>query len=184
MKFIIGDLRDFKVCQTAIDNTIDEVYQLAADMGGAEYVFTGINDANIMHNSCQINLNVAEICVKSNVKKIFYSSSACIYPAHNQEDPNNPICSENTAYPADPDSEYGWEKIFSERLYLAYKRNYGLNVKIARFHNIFGPMGTWQGEKKKLRQPFVVKLLLHKMEKSRFSGIANKPGHFYMWMNV
>jgi GDP-D-mannose 3',5'-epimerase len=147
--FVIGDLRDMKVCEQVIDNTIDEVYQLAADMGGAQYIFTGENDANIMHNSSQINLNVAEVSTRSKIRKLCYSSSACIYPAHNQEDPDNPICTENTAYPAAPDSEYGWEKIFSERLYLAYQRNYGLNVKIARFHNIFGPSGTWCGGKEK-----------------------------------
>lgn len=127
----------------------DEVYQLAADMGGAGYIFSGNNDANVMHNSALINLNVAHCAVKYKVGKLFYSSSACMYPAYNQEDPNNPKCNEESAYPAAPDSEYGWEKLFSERLYLAFNRNYNLNVKIARFHNIFGPNGTWRGGKEK-----------------------------------
>ena len=129
--------------------SFDEVYQLAADMGGAGYIFTGENDANVMHNSALINLNVVHECVKKGVKKVFYSSSACMYPEHNQLDPNNPNCEESSAYPANPDSEYGWEKLFSERLYLAYNRNYGLNVRIARFHNIFGPYGSWNNGKEK-----------------------------------
>lgn len=148
-EFILGDLTDPKVVELVIDNDVDEVYQLAADMGGALYIFTGENDANVMHNSATINLNVAHECVKKKVKKIFYSSSACMYPEHNQLDPENPNCEESSAYPANPDSEYGWEKLFSERLYLAYHRNYGLNVRIARFHNIFGPQGTWIGGKEK-----------------------------------
>jgi len=127
----------------------DEVYQLAADMGGAGYIFTGNHDADVMHNSASINLNVAYEAVKTNVGKVFYSSSACMYPEHNQLDPDNPNCEESSAYPANPDSEYGWEKLFSERLYLAFARNYGLNVRIARFHNIFGPQGTWVGGKEK-----------------------------------
>ena len=127
----------------------DEVYQLAADMGGAGYIFTGENDANVMHNSATINLNVADQAVKQKVKRVFYSSSACMYPEHNQLDPNNPNCEESSAYPANPDSEYGWEKLFSERLFLAFSRNYGLTVRIARFHNIFGPCGTWKGGKEK-----------------------------------
>jgi nucleoside-diphosphate-sugar epimerase len=127
----------------------DEVYQLAADMGGAGYIFTGNNDANVMHNSAMINLNVAEWAVKYKVKRVFYSSSACMYPEHNQLDPNNPNCEESSAYPANPDSEYGWEKLFSERLFLAFARNYELSVRIARFHNIFGPQGTWKGGKEK-----------------------------------
>jgi len=126
----------------------DEVYQLAADMGGAGYIFSGENDANVMTNSALINLNACKELVNSN-SKIFYSSSACMYPAYNQEDPNNPNCKESSAYPAAPDSEYGWEKLFSERLYMAYARNHGLDVRIARFHNIFGPMGTWKGGKEK-----------------------------------
>ena len=131
------------------DLVFDEVYQLAADMGGAGYIFTGNNDANVMHNSAMINLNVAEWAVKYKVKRVFYSSSACMYPEHNQLDPNNPNCEESSAYPANPDSEYGWEKLFSERLFLAFNRNYNLDVRIARFHNIFGPQGTWKGGKEK-----------------------------------
>jgi GDP-D-mannose 3',5'-epimerase len=129
--------------------SFDEVYQLAADMGGAGYIFTGEHDADVMHNSAMINLNVAKECVENGIKKVFYSSSACMYPEHNQLDPNNPNCEESSAYPANPDSEYGWEKLFSERLFLSFHRNYGLNVRIARFHNIFGPMGTWKGGKEK-----------------------------------
>ena len=147
-EFIIGDLRDPVFTGTIIDDTINEVYQLAADMGGALYVFSGENDANIMHSSALINLNICHACVGKNLK-VFYSSSACMYPEHNQLDPDNPMCSEDSAYPANPDSEYGWEKLFSERLYLAYKRNYGMDVKIARFHNIFGPYGTWNGGREK-----------------------------------
>jgi len=127
----------------------DEVYQLAADMGGAGYIFTGENDANVMHNSATINLNVANEAIKQKVKCVFYSSSACMYPEHNQLDPENPNCEESSAYPANPDSEYGWEKLFSERMFLAFARNYGLQVRIARFHNIFGPQGTWKGGKEK-----------------------------------
>jgi GDP-D-mannose 3',5'-epimerase len=147
-EFIIGDLRDNAVVRSVIDGMHD-VYQLAADMGGAGYIFTGEHDACVMHNSATINLNVAEAGRKAGVKRFFYSSSACIYPEYNQKDPDNPICSEDSAYPAAPDSEYGWEKLFSERLYLAYSRNYGLEVHIARFHNIFGPEGTWQGGREK-----------------------------------
>jgi nucleoside-diphosphate-sugar epimerase len=127
----------------------DEVYQLAADMGGAGYIFSGDNDANVMHNSAMINLNVAYECSRQEVKKVFYSSSACMYPEHNQLDPNNPNCEESSAYPANPDSEYGWEKLFSERMFLAFSRNYNLNVRIARFHNIFGPYGVYIGGKEK-----------------------------------
>ncbi|HEW63742.1 NAD-dependent epimerase/dehydratase family protein, partial [Fervidicoccus fontis] len=136
-------------CKHVVDQKFDEVYQFAADMGGAGYVFTGENDANIMHNSALINLNMLEACYRRNVKRIFYSSSACIYPKYNQEDPNNPICSEDSAYPAFPDSEYGWEKLFSERLYLAFHRNYGMEVRIARYHNIFGPEGSWNDGREK-----------------------------------
>jgi GDP-D-mannose 3',5'-epimerase len=127
----------------------DEVYQLAADMGGAGYIFTGEHDADVMYNSAMINLNVAKEAVINKAKKVFYSSSACMYPEHNQLDPNNPNCEESSAYPANPDSEYGWEKLFSERLFLAFNRNYGLDVRIARFHNIFGPFGTYKGGKEK-----------------------------------
>ncbi len=148
-EFIVGDLTDPKVVSEVINESFDEVYQLAADMGGAGYIFTGENDANVMHNSALINLNVVHECVKNKIKKVFYSSSACIYPEHNQLDPNDPNCEESSAYPANPDSEYGWEKLFSERLYFAYNRNYGLDVRVARFHNIFGPQGTWKGGKEK-----------------------------------
>jgi nucleoside-diphosphate-sugar epimerase len=147
--FVIGDLRDPQVVSKVIDQSFDEVYQLAADMGGALYIFTGEHDADVMHNSALINLNVAHEAAKKSVKRIFYSSSACMYPEHNQLDPNNPNCEESSAYPANPDSEYGWEKLFSERLFLAFNRNYGLDVRIARFHNIFGPYGTWNGGKEK-----------------------------------
>ncbi|HWI80671.1 NAD-dependent epimerase/dehydratase family protein, partial [Ramlibacter sp.] len=147
--FVIGDLRDQLLCQLVVDRRFDEVYQLAADMGGAGYIFTGEHDADVMHNSAAINLNVLELCRRRNVRGLFYSSSACMYPAYNQEDPDNPNCSEDSAYPAAPDSEYGWEKLFSERLYLAYNRNHGMRNRIARFHNIFGPEGTWDGGKEK-----------------------------------
>ena len=148
--FMVGDLREKIICKRAMDDvTFDEVYQLAADMGGAGYVFTGEHDANIMQHSATINLNMVERCLITGVKKIFYSSSACIYPKYNQEDPNNPKCSEDSTYPAQPDSEYGWEKLFSERLYLAYYRKYGMQVHIARLHNIFGPEGAWNDGREK-----------------------------------
>ena len=159
-EFIVGDLRDQLLVSRVMlapkqislsdkENAFDEVYQLAADMGGAGYIFTGEHDADVMHNSALINLNVVKESTLKNIKKIFYSSSACMYPEHNQLDPNNPNCEESSAYPANPDSEYGWEKLFSERLYLSFMRNYGLEVRIARFHNIFGPQGTWKGGKEK-----------------------------------
>lgn len=141
--FMIGDLRDPHVCRQAIDQKFDEIYQFAADMGGAGFVFVGTHDADIMHNSATINLNVLDACRKRNNKRIFYSSSACMYPEFNQKDPDNPNCAEDSAYPAQPDSEYGWEKLFSERLYLAFARNYGMEVRVARFHNIFGIEGSW-----------------------------------------
>ena len=147
--FVIGDLRDQAICRLIADRKFDEVYQLAADMGGAGYIFTGEHDADVMHNSATINLNMLNACYKRNIRKIFYSSSACIYPEYNQMDPDNPKCSEDSAYPAQPDSEYGWEKLFSERLYLSYRRNYGIEVHIARFHNIFGPEGAWNNGKEK-----------------------------------
>ncbi|MBJ6989214.1 NAD-dependent epimerase/dehydratase family protein [Devosia sp. MC521] len=146
---VIGDLRDAEFCSSIIDRKFDEVYQLAADMGGAGYIFTGEHDADIMHNSATINLNIADKAHKRNIKKVFYSSSACMYPAYNQEDPDNPNCAESSAYPAAPDSEYGWEKLFSERLFLAYNRNHGMSNRVARYHNIFGPEGTWRGGKEK-----------------------------------
>lgn len=148
-EFIIGDLRDIHFVRSVIIEQTDELYQLAGDVGGAGYIFTGEHDADVMHNSSQINLNVAKVATEKGVKSLFFSSSACIYPAENQIDPNSPNCEEKSAYPANPDSEYGWEKLMSERLYLSYKRNYGLNVKIARFHNIFGPESTWRGGKEK-----------------------------------
>lgn len=141
--FQIGDLRDQQVCRRVLDQPFTEVYQLAADMGGAGYVFTGENDADLMHNSALINLNIVELAKRHNIGKVFYSSSACIYPEYNQLDPDNPKCCEDSVYPAAPDSEYGWEKLFSERLYLAFHRNHGLDVRVARFHNIFGPQGAW-----------------------------------------
>jgi GDP-D-mannose 3', 5'-epimerase len=147
-EFLLGDLREPGFVEESV-NEIDEVYQLAADMGGAGYLFTGEHDAAVMHNSATINLNTLEFAAKAGVKRFFYSSSACIYPAYNQMDPNNPKCSEESAYPAAPDSEYGWEKLFSERLYLSYMRNRDVTVRIARFHNIFGPQGTWRGGKEK-----------------------------------
>jgi GDP-D-mannose 3',5'-epimerase len=159
-EYICGDLRDPNLVSVVMfapnqeknndkNYAFDEVYQLAADMGGAGYIFTGENDANVMHNSALINLNVAYEATRKGVKRVFYSSSACMYPEHNQLDPENPNCEESSAYPANPDSEYGWEKLFSERLFLAFQRNYGLDVRVARFHNIFGPMGTWTGGKEK-----------------------------------
>jgi nucleoside-diphosphate-sugar epimerase len=147
--FAIGDLRDPDFCASIVDRRFDETYQLAADMGGAGYIFTGENDANVMHNSATINLNMLEACRRRRAPRIFYSSSACIYPARNQEDPDNPNCAEDSAYPAAPDSEYGWEKLFSERLYFAYQRNHGIEARVARYHNIFGPEGTWTGGKEK-----------------------------------
>ena len=148
-EFMLGDLRDPAVVRGAVED-IDEVYQLAADMGGAGYLFTGDNDAAVMHNSATINLNTLELGVQAGVKRFFYSSSACIYPERNQRDPENPKCSEESAYPAAPDSEYGWEKLFSERLYFAYQRNRGIQVRVARFHNVFGPQGTWFGGREKV----------------------------------
>ena len=148
-EFFKCDLTDPVNVKSVISENCDELYQLAADMGGAGYIFTGNNDANVMHNSALINLNVAKESIEKKVKKVFYSSSACIYPEHNQLNPNNPNCEESSAYPANPDSEYGWEKLFSERLYFSFNRNYNLNIRVARFHNIFGPQGTWNGGKEK-----------------------------------
>ena len=166
--FVIGDLRDPQVCKYITDVKFDEVYQLAADMGGAGFVFTGDNDADIMHNSALINLNMVEACYKRNIKRVFYSSSACMYPEYNQQDPDNPRCSEDSAYPAMPDSEYGWEKLFSERLYLAFQRNYGMQVRIARYHNIFGPEGTWQGGREKAPAALCRKVALAKLKGENF----------------
>jgi GDP-D-mannose 3', 5'-epimerase len=146
--FVTGDLREAAFTRKVIDG-VDEVYQLAADMGGAGYIFTGEHDAAVMHNSAAINLNILHEGIQAGVRKYFYSSSACIYPEYNQKDAQHPVCSEASAYPAAPDSEYGWEKLFSERLYLAFARNHGIEVRIARFHNIFGPYGTWRGGREK-----------------------------------
>lgn len=168
--FVIGDLRLQSVVSAIIDRRFDEVYQLAADMGGAGYIFTGAHDADIMHNSATINLNVVDACYKRNIKRIFYSSSACMYPAYNQEDPDNPNCAEDSAYPANPDSEYGWEKLFSERLYLAYNRIHGMECRIARYHNIFGPEGTWTGGKEKAPAAL-----------SRKVAEADDPGRIEVW---
>lgn len=148
-EFVKGDLRDPSLVSKVVTEDLDEIYQLAADMGGAGFIFTGENDADIMHNSAMCNLNVLDEAYKKGISKIFYSSSACMYPEYNQLDPENPKCSEDSAYPAAPDSEYGWEKLFSERLYLTYQRNHGITVKVARFHNIFGPQGTWDGGREK-----------------------------------
>jgi GDP-D-mannose 3', 5'-epimerase len=156
--FAIADLRLRPSWEAILDEGMDEVYQFAADMGGAGYIFTGEHDAQVMHNSAMINLHAADFAARRKVKKIFYSSSACMYPAYNQEDPNNPKCAEETAYPAAPDSEYGWEKLFSERMYFAFARNLGLNVRVARFHNIFGPEGTWRGGKEKAPAALIRKI--------------------------
>jgi nucleoside-diphosphate-sugar epimerase len=148
-EFYIKDLRKQEDVALVITNGVDEIYQLAADMGGAGYIFTGNNDADIMHNSASINLNILHEMIIKGVKKIFYSSSACVYPEHNQTDPDNPVCTEDSAYPANPDSEYGWEKLFSERLYLSFARNYGIDVRIARLHNVYGPLGSYNNGKEK-----------------------------------
>ena len=148
--FIVGDLRNPEVCAQALDRQFDEIYQLAADMGGAGYIFTGESDADILHNSALINLNVLDACRRVGCGRIFYSSSACVYPQNNQLDPDHPLCAEHTTYPADPDSEYGWEKLFSERLYLSFARNHGLIARIARYHNVFGPNGAWGNGREKV----------------------------------
>ena len=147
-EFLVGDLCDPDFARQSVEG-IEDVYQLAADMGGAGYIFTGDHDAAVMRNSATINLNMLEFGRLAGVRRFFYSSSACIYPEYNQMDPDNPKCSEESAYPAAPDSEYGWEKLFSERLYLSFMRNYGVQVRIARFHNIFGVEGSWTGGKEK-----------------------------------
>ena len=147
--FVLGDLREVATVREVMDRDFDEVYQFAADMGGAGYIFTGAHDAEIMHNSAQINLNVLEAARQRDIKRLFYASSACVYPEENQLDPDNPLCAEDSAYPANPDSEYGWEKLFSERLYLSFNRQFGLQSRIARYHNVFGPLGTWCGGKEK-----------------------------------
>ncbi len=157
-RFVVGDLRDPHLCRAVIDRPFDEVYQFAADMGGAGFVFSGEHDADIMHNSALINLNVIEAAHVAGVRKVFYSSSACMYPEHAQTDTANPGLSEDMAYPASPDSDYGWEKLFSERLYLAFARNYGMDVRIARFHNVFGPYGSWGDGREKAPAAFCRKV--------------------------
>ena len=160
-EFIIADLRNYESAAHVIDETIDEVYQLAADMGGSTYINTGEHDSDVMHNSCMINLNVLKICSTKNVEKIFYSSSACVYPEYNQLDPDNPKCNEDSTLPADPDSEYGWEKLFSERLYFAFNKDFPkLDVRVARFHNIYGPYGTYDGGKEKAPAAFCRKVVI------------------------
>ncbi len=168
--FVVADLRDQYTVRNVVDRRFDEVYQLAADMGGAGFIFTGENDADIMHNSATINLNVLDAAYKRNIKRIFYSSSACMYPAYNQEDPDNPNCAEDSAYPAAPDSEYGWEKLFSERIYLTYGRCRGMDTRVARYHNIFGPEGTWTGGREKAPAALCRKI-----------AMANSPGTIEMW---
>lgn len=148
-EFYQYDLREQELVRKLVTSDIDTIYQLAADMGGAGYIFTGENDANIMHNSAMINLNIAEAMIMAGVKNVFYTSSACMYPSHNQEDPDNPLLSEDSAYPANPDSEYGWEKLFSERVFMSFARNYGIRARIARLHNVFGPQGSWANGKEK-----------------------------------
>jgi len=160
-EFIVADLRDPLKVAGIIDDTIDEVYQLAADMGGSTYINTGDHDSDVMHNSCLINLNVLKTCSQKNVKKIFYSSSACVYPEYNQLDPDNPKCNEDSCYPAEPDSEYGWEKLFSERLYFAFHKDYpSMDIRVARFHNIYGPYGTYEGGKEKAPAAFCRKVAM------------------------
>ena len=177
--FRISDLRESTEVKNLIEisgQPFDEIYQFAADMGGAGYVFTGEHDADIMHNSATINLNVLNSLAKLNSMtnqrktKIFYSGSACMYPSYNQEDPENPNCTEASAYPAAPDSEYGWEKLFSERLYLSYARNYGISIRIARYHNIFGPKGTWTDGREKAPAAICRKV-----------AEANNPGQIEVW---
>ena len=164
-EFILADLRDPIKVDEVIDDSIDEVYQLAADMGGSTYINTGEHDSDVMHNSCLINLNVLKTCSQKNVTKIFYSSSACVYPEYNQLDPDNPKCSENTTYPAEPDSEYGWEKLFSERLYFVFNKDFPkLDIRVARFHNIYGPYGTYDGGKEKAPAAFCRKVAMAKNE--------------------
>lgn len=167
-EFYLYDLREQDLVRKLITGDIDTIYQLAADMGGAGYIFTGENDANIMHNSALINLNIAEAMIRAGVKNVFYTSSACMYPSHNQEDPDNPLLSEESAYPANPDSEYGWEKLFSERLYMAFAKNYGVRARIARLHNVFGPLGSWNNDKEKAPAALCRK-------------VAESDGHIEVW---
>ncbi len=183
--FIIGDLRDQSLCRAVVDRRFDEVYQLAADMGGAGYIFTGAHDADIMHNSATINLNMLDACQKRNIRGVFYSSSACMYPAYNQLDPDNPNCVEDSAYPAAPDSEYGWEKLFSERLYLAYNRNYPMRDRVARYHNIFGLKERGRAARKRPLRPSAVRLPLPRAAtRSRFGATATRPVRSCMLMSA
>ena len=170
--FVISDLREPANCRDIIDRPFDEVYQLAADMGGAGFVFTGEHDAEIMHNSASINLNILETTKNRNIKRVFYSSSACMYPEHNQVDPAAPVTREDSAYPAAPDSEYGWEKLFSERLYLAYNRNHGMENRVARYHNVFGPEGTWTGGREKVPAAMCRKVA---------TAVADQTGEIEIW---
>ena len=169
-EFLQGDLRDQAFVSNLVDQKFDEIYQLAADMGGAGYIFTGENDADVMTNSALINLNILDAAQKSGSKRIFYSSSACIYPEYNQLDPDNPKCSEDSAYPAAPDSEYGWEKLFSERMYASYARNKGMEVRVARYHNIYGPEGSWNDGKEKAPAALCRKV-----------AMANHEGEIEVW---
>ena len=169
-EFLQGDLRDQAFVNNLVDQKFDEIYQLAADMGGAGYIFTGENDADVMTNSALINLNILDAAHKSGSKRIFYSSSACIYPEYNQLDPDNPKCSEDSAYPAAPDSEYGWEKLFSERMYASYARNKGMEVRVARYHNIYGPEGSWNDGKEKAPAALCRKV-----------AMANNEGEIEVW---
>jgi len=169
-EFLQGDLRDQAFVSNLVDQKFDEIYQLAADMGGAGYIFTGENDADVMTNSALINLNILDAAQKSGSKRIFYSSSACIYPEYNQLDPDNPKCSEDSAYPAAPDSEYGWEKLFSERMYASYARNKGMEVRVARYHNIYGPEGSWNDGKEKAPAALCRKV-----------AMANNQGEIEVW---
>ena len=171
-EFVIADLREQLDCRDVVNRRFDEIYQLAADMGGAGYVFTGEHDADIMHNSATINLNMLDACAKRNNRRIFYSSSACVYPAYNQEDPSHPVTREHSAYPAAPDSEYGWEKLFSERLYLAFNQRHAMQCRIARYHNIFGPDGTWTGGREK--SPAAI---CRKVAEARDGGEIEFSGH-------
>ena len=178
--FVIADLTDPALCREMVDRRFDEIYQLAADMGGAGYIFTGENDAHIMHNSATINLNMLSAAAKRNCRRIFYSSSACVYAEHNQMNPHAPVTREDSAYPANPDSEYGWEKLFSERLYLAYGRNLAMQVRIARYHNIFGPLGTWQGRPGKVAGRDLPQGCRGPRRGRLKSGaMASRPGPFY-----
>lgn len=177
-EFFIVDLRDQAQVKKLMNSQIDEVYQLAADMGGAEYIFTGDSDADISSNSVLINVNILREMVKHGIKSVFYASSACVYPEHNQLDPENPNCSEESTYPANPDSEYGWEKLFSERLFMSFAKNYDIKVRIARFHNVFGPEGTWQGGKEKAPAALCRKIIMSNGEPISIFGSGQQTRSF------